>query len=69
MILLFWIAVVTLILSAIVALDLMIGNRMVRALRDVSPLPGKIPLRVSIIVPARNEQRNIREALNSLLEL
>jgi glycosyltransferase involved in cell wall biosynthesis len=69
MTIMFWIAVVTLILYALAALDLFIGNRKVLALRDVPPLSGNNPLRVSIIVPARNEQRNIREALQSLLEL
>ncbi|HXE95834.1 MAG TPA: glycosyltransferase family 2 protein [Dongiaceae bacterium] len=69
MTIMFWIAVVTLILYSLAALDLFTGNRKVLALRDVSPHPGSNPLRVSIIVPARNEQRNIREALQSLLEL
>ena len=63
------IALITLFLYLLAALDLIIGNRMVRALRDVAPLSGNSPPRVSIIVPARNEQRNIREALQSLLEL
>ena len=65
----FWIATVTLILYSLAALDLFTGNHKVLALRDVSPHPGGNTLRVSIIVPARNEQRNIREALQSLLEL
>lgn len=69
MTIMFWIAIVTLLLYALAALDLFIGNRRVSALRDVSPLPGSNPLRVSIIVPARNEQRNVREAMQSLLEL
>jgi len=69
MTLLFWIAIVILALSTIAALDLIIGNRMVRALHEVSVLAENIHVRVSIIVPARNEQRNIREALQSLLEL
>ena len=56
-------------MSVVVSLDMIIGNRMVRALRDQSPLPGENIPRVSIIVPARNEQLNIREALHSLLEL
>lgn len=66
---LFWTASVTLILYTLAALDLFIGNRKVLALRDVPPLSGSNPPSVSIIVPARNEQRNIREALQSLLEL
>jgi cellulose synthase/poly-beta-1,6-N-acetylglucosamine synthase-like glycosyltransferase len=63
------IATATLILCVIAVLDLMIGNRKVTALREMSPVSVPDPLRVSIIVAARNEERNIREALNSLLEL
>lgn len=67
--LLFWVAVATLILTSLAALDLLRGNRSVRALRDVPPDPVPGLPRVSIIVAARNEQRNIREALQSLLAL
>jgi glycosyltransferase involved in cell wall biosynthesis len=66
---LFWIAVATLILNMLSALDLLKGNRSMRALRDVSPLPYPDMPRVSVIVAARNEQRNISVALQSLLEL
>lgn len=67
--LLFWVAVATLILTSLAALDLLRGNRSVRALRDMSPDPVPGLPRVSIIVAARNEQRNIREAMRSLLNL
>jgi hypothetical protein len=67
--LLFWVAVATLILTSLAALDLFRGNRSVRALRDMSPDPVPGLPRVSIIVAARNEQRNIREAMQSLLSL
>ena len=66
---LFWIALITFLLYLVAALDLLRGNRSVQALRDVPPFPGNNPARVSIIVPARNEQRNIRAALQSLLGL
>lgn len=69
MTILFWIAAATLIVTTFVAFDLFTGNRSVRALRDVLPDPASDPSRVSIIVAARNEQRNIREALQSLLNL
>lgn len=62
-------ALLTFVLYLIAAFDLLRGNRTVQALRDVPPVTGNNPPRVSIIVPARNEQRNIREALQSLLEL
>jgi glycosyltransferase involved in cell wall biosynthesis len=66
---LFCLATLTAILYALVALDVVIGNRSVRSLRDV---PGTSPAgapRVSVIIAARNEERNIREALGSLLSL
>jgi cellulose synthase/poly-beta-1,6-N-acetylglucosamine synthase-like glycosyltransferase len=66
---LFCLAVLTAILYALVALDVVTGNRSVRSLRDVPvTLPPGAPL-VSVITAARNEERNIREALGSLLAL
>lgn len=66
---LFWLAVTTLLIYLIVAVDLLRGNRSVRFLRDISPdHPSPAP-KVSVIVAARNEERNIREALSSLLRL
>lgn len=62
-------AAAILILTAFAAVELFIGNRSVRALRDISPEAVHPVRRVSIIVAARNEQRNIREALQSLLDL
>lgn len=43
-------------------------GRMIKFLRDLPVPSGPLP-RVSIIVPARNEERNIAEALVSLLNL
>jgi cellulose synthase/poly-beta-1,6-N-acetylglucosamine synthase-like glycosyltransferase len=64
-----WLALATLAVWLILAVDIVRGNRSVRALRDVTPaVPPDAP-RVSIIVAARNEARNIREALGSLLTL
>jgi len=66
---LLWLAVITFLLWLVTALDIMVGNRRVRALRDISPLlPAAVP-RVSVIVAARNEERNIRAALSSLRQL
>lgn len=62
-------AVGTLLFTIVATIELLIGNRSVDALRDVSPIPGVYPKKVSIIVAARNEQRNIRTALQSLLDL
>jgi glycosyltransferase involved in cell wall biosynthesis len=66
---LFFLAVVTAILYTLVGFDIVTGNRSVRSLRDVpATLPTDAP-RVSVITAARNEERNIREALESLLTL
>jgi cellulose synthase/poly-beta-1,6-N-acetylglucosamine synthase-like glycosyltransferase len=67
MTILFWLSAATLILTVLAALELFRGNRALCALRDVPPDPAAGCPRVSIIVAARNEQRNIREALQSLL--
>jgi cellulose synthase/poly-beta-1,6-N-acetylglucosamine synthase-like glycosyltransferase len=69
MTLLFWIALATLLLTVLCALELALGNRRVVALRDVPPADGGALPRVSVIVAARNEARNIEEALQSLLRL
>ncbi|GAM10414.1 putative glycosyltransferase YdaM [Geobacter sp. OR-1] len=64
-----WLALVTFIVWFIFAIDIMYGNRTIRALRDVTPeLPNVVPP-VSVIVAARNESRNIRSAIQSLLSL
>lgn len=65
----FWLAALTLFFTILMAVELYFGSRSVEALRDTSgELPAN-PKRVSIIVAARNEQRNIRAALQSLLAL
>ena len=65
----FWLAVVTLLFTLLVTIELLIGNRSVEALRDMPSVFGTSPEKVSIIVAARNEQRNIGSALQSLLDL
>ena len=66
---LFWLGVGILSIYFLLGLDLVIGNRTIRFLRSASlELPLKPP-RVTIVVAARNEERNIREALRSLLNL
>jgi len=65
----FWLAVMTLLLTLLAVIELFTGNRSVEALRDMPLVPVAKPKRVSIIVAARNEQRNIRSALQSLLDL
>jgi len=69
MMFLFWLALLTFSLTFIAAFDLLRGNRTITALRDVTSAAENTLPRVSIIIPARNEQRNIHDALQSLLEL
>lgn len=61
-------ALATLIAHAATAIQVLAGTRSIRALRDLPPLAGPLP-RVSIVIPARNEERNLEEALHSILAL
>ena len=62
-------ATATLAITAVTAVQLTLGARRIRALREVDPAQVTDLPRVSIVVAARNEERNIREALQSLLSL
>ncbi|HEY2294065.1 MAG TPA: glycosyltransferase family A protein [Thermoanaerobaculia bacterium] len=66
--LLFLLALATLIAHVATAVQVYRGVRSIRALRDLPPLAGPLP-RVSIVIPARNEERNLEEALRSVLAL
>lgn len=66
---LFWLALLTAIIYMVVALDVVIGNRTIRPLREMSGSPPANAPLVSIITAARNEERNIREGVCSLLAL
>ena len=66
--LLFLLALATLLAHVATAVRVYRGVRSIRALRDLPPLAGPLP-RVSIIIPARNEERNLEEALRSILAL
>ncbi|PLY01616.1 MAG: glycosyl transferase [Desulfuromonas sp.] len=62
-------ALAALLVNIVVGIDLIRGNRMIRSLQAVEPvLPAHIP-RVSVIVPARNEERNIGAALAAMQQL
>lgn len=56
----------TLLLYIALSLEVTIGNRSIAFLKDIPPLEGDFP-RVSIVIPARNEERNLEEALRSVL--
>src|SRR3569832_996684 len=65
---LFLLALATLIAPLAPAIQVHIGNKSIRSLRALPPLTGPLP-RVSIVIPARNEERNLEEALRSILAL
>src|SRR3954468_271576 len=65
---LFLLALATLLAHVATAVQVYRGVRSIRALRDLPPLAGPLP-RVSIVIPARNEERNLEEALRSILAL
>src|SRR3954452_1043165 len=65
---LFLLALATLLAHVATAVRVYRGARSIRALRDLPPLAAPLP-RVSIIIPARNEERNLEEALRSVLAL
>ncbi len=63
----FWFAVVILGLTVLIALEALIGNARIGRLFDTPPgAPGSVP-RLSVVVAARDEERNIGTALRSLL--
>ena len=64
---LFWLAVVTLALAIVTAIEFAVGNRSLRRLSGVEPFTGHDAPKVSVIVAARNEARNIEQALQSIL--
>ena len=64
---LFWLAAFTALFLAAVTVELVRGGRTMVFLQDVEPLPDEALPFVSIVVPARNEERNIEVALRSVL--
>ena len=67
--LLLYIAIFNLVLCAAVGIPLFFGMRKIAKIEDVPPLEDQPLPTVSVIVAARNEERNIEEALQSLLRL
>lgn len=60
-------AVVTLAGWVPIGLWLVVGNRRLEFLRDEAPLPGDDLPSLSVVIPARNEERKIESALRSVL--
>ena len=67
--LLLCLAVLVFLFNLYATTDIILGTRKMRNLADVQPFSGKSPRRVSIIVPACNEEKTIEPALLSLLNL
>lgn len=67
---LFWLAITNLVVALTIWVQLVRTGRAIRKLRDVpvGEVAGQWPL-VSVIVPARNEERHVEAALQSLLNL
>lgn len=65
---LFGLAIFTLLAHVLIFLDFEVGGRSIGSLREVAPSAGAAMPKVSVIIAARNEERNVREALQSLLD-
>lgn len=66
---LFWIGLITLACYGLLALEVLSGSRHIHFLRDIGIALPSPPPKVSLIAAARNEERNLREAVQSLLGL
>lgn len=66
---LFWLGILILAIYGLIAVDVLIGSRALRFLRDVPQALPANPPSISLIAAARNEERNVDEAVRSLLSL
>lgn len=64
---LFLLALATVLFLLAAAAGLLRGSRLLRSLRDVPPWTGSPAPAVSVVIPARNEERLVEEALRSVL--
>lgn len=64
---LFWLGVVVLISTSCIFIEVFRGSQKICTLAEIDPVPTDQAPEASIIVAARNEERNIRTALQSLL--
>ena len=58
---LFYLATITLILFILSNIELALGNRKIKWLKDISANEGSNSPKVSIIVPACNEEKNLAD--------
>lgn len=66
---LFWLGIALLITHVLIGFEIIVGSRQIRFLRDFAPVDPEVAPKASVIAAARNEERNIRGALQSLLDL
>jgi cellulose synthase/poly-beta-1,6-N-acetylglucosamine synthase-like glycosyltransferase len=66
---LFYLGTINLVACVAVGVSLFLGLRQLRRLSDIPPLDGSPLPQVSVVVAARNEERHLRHALQSLLQL
>ncbi|HET6231447.1 MAG TPA: glycosyltransferase family 2 protein [Longimicrobiaceae bacterium] len=66
---LFYLAAATVVFLLAMTAELVLGGRKLRRMADVAlPAPGELPT-LSVVIAARNEERNLEEALRSVLAL
>ena len=69
MTLLFWLAVISLLLTMVCTLEIVLGIRRITHMGDVPPIQQKNVPKVSVIIPACNEATTIGPALRSVLAM
>ncbi len=62
-----YISILIFIILFIMMLDCAIGFKSLNSLKNISPSENYLNPKVSVIIPARNEEKNIKEALHSIL--
>ena len=69
MLVFFWLAIFSLLLTVVFTLEAALGMRRMMTLDNVPPLQQENVPKVSVIIPACNEAATIEPALKSILEL
>ncbi len=64
---LLYLAVATLLFIIVSGIELVTGNRSIQFLKDIFPTQNFPAPKITVIIPARNEERHIEEALQSIL--